>query len=432
MPLVGETQAIEIVVRGASSRPAERVEWPLDGATLRALIEVFLSARGLPPLPSDARGVVSIAAVPLGSLDRTLRACLDEAVPTRAPTQRLELVIDASLGRAAVEAIERRADEEARRRAERPPPAAPLGAPATPSRPRPFESAGAPPFGSPGSFAPAMPPPLVRPAPPPTRPDPSFGMPAPPQSPPPPQSPQAPPQSPPAPPHAPPDAPVIVQPPKVPGVREARPGESLLNYVSRATVEYFTRMTPQKVFPLKVTLSPYSSDHTLAPDVARAESDAFIVEPSKWIEVEPVLPGCAVYPPKQSVPGGTVVSELRFWVVPSVKGDVPGVVYVRHASQQRAVRLKITVAEPRTAAWTAAAGAVLPYLSVILKRERLDFESQVADGYSAYLLALRWLLRVLGPTQLCALLLVAATVIWARRRPKRATANDLDSPLYAP
>lgn len=424
MPLVGETQALEVVVRDRSSRPAERVEWPLDGATLRALIEVFLSSRGLLPLPSDVRGVVSIAEVPLGSLDRTLRACLDEAVPTRLPTQRLELVIDASLGRAAVEAIERRAEEAGRLHAERPPPTAPIGAPVRPSRPLPFESAGASPLGSPGSFAPAMPP--HSPAVPPKRPDPSFGMPAPSI---PTQSPPT--QSPPTPTQAPPDAPVIVQPPKVPGVREARPGESLLNYVSRATVEYFTRMTPQKVFPLKVTLSPYSSDHRLAPDVARAESDTFTVEPSKWIEVEPVLPGCTVYPAKQSVPGGTIVSELRFWVVPTVKGDVPGVVYVRHASQQRAVRLKITVAEPRTAAWTAAAGAVLPYLSVILKRERLDFESQVADGYSAYLLALRWVLRVLGPTQLCVLLLVAATVIWARRRPRKASANDLDSPLYA-
>ena len=98
------------------------------------------------------------------------------------------------------------------------------------------------------------------------------------------------------------------------------------------------------------------------------------------IEIEPVLPGCTVYPAKQSVPGGSVLSEVRFSVVAQVKGEVPGTVYLRNGERQRLVRLKITVAEPRRAAWTAAAGLVLPYATTVMKHEHLDFESQLGAG----------------------------------------------------
>lgn len=220
--------------------------------------------------------------------------------------------------------------------------------------------------------------------------------------------------------------------PPPPPASPASPAPSLLNYVRRATVDYFARMTVQKVFPLTVTLAPWSGGRTLAPDAARAVSDAFTVDPAKWIEVEPVLPGCAVYPAKQLVPGGVVLSELRFWVVPQVTGGIPGVVYVRNGDQQRAVRLAITVSTPRRAAWTAAAGLALPYASAVMKHYHLDFESQLGSGFAPLHRAARTLLDLVGTGPLCAALLAASLGLWLWARPRRASATESpDAPLYA-
>lgn len=223
-----------------------------------------------------------------------------------------------------------------------------------------------------------------------------------------------------------------IAPPVSSGERAPGPGESRLNSVRRATVEYFSRMTPQKVFPLKVTLAPWSMDRKLGPDVARVVSEEFTVDPSRWIEIEPVLPGCTVYPAKQSVPGGMVLSEVRFSVVAQVKGEVPATVYLRNGERQRLVRFKVTVAEPRRAAWAAAAGLVLPYATTVMKHEHLDFESQLGAGFPLYIRALRWVLHTVGPTELAAALLLGAAAYWLTTRPRRATADeDLDAPLYA-
>lgn len=360
------TQALAIFIHGRGVPEEQHVEWALDGATVRALLDDLLTRLGLKPLNADTE--VRFDATFVGSLDASLRQVLVGAGLRPDPTREIAVALvfapTPALGPAPVFAP-----------APAPRPAAPSAPPASMARP--------------SAPAPVS---ILHPD----------------------------------------DEHPPFLPPVSSGVQAPRPGESRLNSVRRATVEYFRRMTPQKVFPLKVTLAPWSMDRKLGPDVARVVSEEFTVDPSKWIEIEPVLPGCTVYPAKQSVPGGSVLSEVRFSVVAQVKGEVPGTVYLRNGERQRLVRLKITVAEPRRAAWTAAAGLVLPYATTVMKHEHLDFESQLGAGFPLYTRALRWLLHTVGPTELAAALLVGAAALWLTTRPRRATAEeDLDAPLYA-
>jgi hypothetical protein len=359
-PPSSDTQPLVVWIHGLGEPREARVDWPLDGPTLRSLLATLLARLGLGALTAGSD--VQLDATLVGSLDVSLRQALTEALIALDPERPVSALVHVAPAPAYA------------------PPSAPAArpsAPATGVRP-PAPSAPAASYHRP----PEAGPPASRPS------------------------------------------PVAQSAPRVDGSR--------LNSVRRATVEYFTRMSPQRVFPLKVTLAPWSVQHELGPDVARVVSESFTVDPEKWIEIEPVLPGCTVYPAKLSVPGGAALSEVRFWVVPQVKGEVPGTVYLRHGDQQRLVRLKVTVAEPRRAAWTAAAALVMPYASVVLKHQHLDFESQLDAGFPLYARALRWVLAVVGPAELAALLLAVAAGLWLTTRPKRATADEaLDAPLYA-
>lgn len=370
------TQALSIFIHGRGVPEEQHVEWALDGATLRTLLDDLLTRLGLKPLAASTE--VQIEAALVGSLDVSLREALDEACVLPDPKREIAVALVFA-----------------------PTPAlapSPVFAPASAQRPA-YPSAPPPSMARPPAPAPSM----ARPS-----------APAPVSV------------------HYPHDEDPPIVPPVASGERAPRPGESRLNSVRRATVEYFSRMTPQKVFPLKVTLAPWSMDRKLGPDVARVVSEEFTVDPAKWIEIEPVLPGCTVYPSKQSVPGGTVLSEVRFSVVAQVKGEVPATVYLRNGEQQRLVRFKVTVAEPRRAAWTAAAGLLLPYATTVMKHEHLDFESQLGAGFPLYLRALRWVVHTVGPTELATALLLGAAALWLTTRPRRATAEeDLDAPLYA-
>src|SRR5205807_2180150 len=69
----------------------------------------------------------------------------------------------------------------------------------------------------------------------------------------------------------------------------------------RAAVRYYHRMNPERMFPLLVVLSRQSLQEVVKRGVAQAESTGFRVALDSLVEVEPILPGCGCFPPKEQV-----------------------------------------------------------------------------------------------------------------------------------
>lgn len=228
-------------------------------------------------------------------------------------------------------------------------------------------------------------------------------------------------------------APGYAQPPPPTMAAASRPQQSSSPLDQRrATVRYFSRMNPQRVFPLVVTIAPYAVLTPLGPEVARAVSGAFAVDHHSLVEIEPVLPGCTCHPAKLSIdPRAGTEMKADFWVVPQVMGRVSGAeVYVRHGKRTVRVPLKVDVVEPRAARVTGVLSLALPYLSAVMKHYHVDFETQLSEGFSLYLTFARAFFT-LGPTQLFALLLCATGGLWWWSRPRQAEAHDDPEKLLA-
>jgi hypothetical protein len=155
--------------------------------------------------------------------------------------------------------------------------------------------------------------------------------------------------------------------------------------------------------------------------VKQAESAGFRVEEGSAVEVEPVLPGCGVYPPRDRVrvAGGQVTAT--FWVVPQVLGTVPGskVVVRQNGGVLAEVPLDVKVVRQTTAVVLGLLGLVAPYLMTGLRAAKLDFESQRADGFTGYQQLGTWVLTNVSPGWLGVALLAAAAGFYLWARPKR-------------
>jgi len=185
---------------------------------------------------------------------------------------------------------------------------------------------------------------------------------------------------------------------------------------ARVAVQYHSRMNPGRAYPLTLTLS--------RDDAARLGQTKGTPRPP--LEVEPVLPGCAVYPPRAVVrlDGGEEV--IRFHVVPQVAGAVAGArVLIRQDNA--------TLAEPaldvrvtrRAWAWAAGLAAiVLPLASAAMSEA--GFEVSAGDGFRPVLSLFRFFTTTLPPVALGGLLgLVAAGLWWAARPHARDAAWDV-------
>jgi twitching motility protein PilT len=89
----------------------------------------------------------------------------------------------------------------------------------------------------------------------------------------------------------------------------------------QATVRYFTRMYPNYLYRLLVVLSAQEVRKLVRNEVAQATSEGFAARLEEPIEVEPMLPGCTVYPPRREVTvSGDGPVEARFQVVAHIQG----------------------------------------------------------------------------------------------------------------
>jgi hypothetical protein len=180
-------------------------------------------------------------------------------------------------------------------------------------------------------------------------------------------------------------------------------------------------MNPQRTVPLLVVLSEKAVAKIAKRGVGQTSGPRFRVEEDAVVEVEPILPGCQCYPPKESVAIRPGTVSVRFWVVPHVLGQImearvlvrkDGNVLTEVPLQMRVVRQTMT--------WLVGGlSLLLPFVFLILKHFRLDFESQMQDGFGLYAMAAQWMLRSLSPEIVGGLLLAATGILYWWMRPKQ-------------
>jgi hypothetical protein len=152
-----------------------------------------------------------------------------------------------------------------------------------------------------------------------------------------------------------------------------------------ATVRYFTRMYPHQLYRLLVVLSAEALRKVVQHEVAQAVSGPFEVKKAVPLEIEPVLPGCTVYPARQELTIlGDAPVEARFQVCPHIpSGAVADArVIVRQDGKELAqIRLGMRVGKPTLAWMFGIASGAVPYA---LKYFKLDPETQAGEGYTGY------------------------------------------------
>lgn len=188
---------------------------------------------------------------------------------------------------------------------------------------------------------------------------------------------------------------------------------------TRANVRYYSRMNPDRLFPLLVVFTKDLLEDLRRSDVSQASASLRFLATAP-LEVEPILPGCDCYPRRALVRNAGKEDTLRFHVVPRILGAIEGAVVVirQHDSALAEIRL-VTKVVPRT--WvrlSAVATFVLPAFSAILKHYGVDFETQSQQGFSVYVSAAHMMFGALSPVTLTILLAFATAAIWTKTRPK--------------
>jgi hypothetical protein len=189
-----------------------------------------------------------------------------------------------------------------------------------------------------------------------------------------------------------------------------------------ATVRYYSRMNPDRMFPLLVILSARQIEEVVKKSVKQAVSEAFEVEEGSCVEIEPVLPGCDCYPPRHvlAIEDKDAITET-FWVVPRVIGRVHGArVLIRQGDRVLAdVPLDVKVSKQTLAVACGLLSLAAPYMTMGLKSLKLDYESQKADGFPLYQQAGAWIAENLRPEWLGLGLLGLAFLLYLWMRPRR-------------
>lgn len=181
----------------------------------------------------------------------------------------------------------------------------------------------------------------------------------------------------------------------------------------QATVRYYHRMNPQRVYPFLVVLSKEEIAEIVQGGVKQAVGERFAVEAESPVEVEPVLPGCQVYPPKHTLVIGPDTQTLEFWVVPQVLGTVKGakVIVRQNGETLSEVKLQAKVVRQTAAAVVGALSFVMPYVTKALKTDNPD--GSVLQG------AMNWAATNLRPEAIWAGLALVAVGLYFWCRPRK-------------
>jgi hypothetical protein len=192
------------------------------------------------------------------------------------------------------------------------------------------------------------------------------------------------------------------------------PGASAAERVSRhATVRYYRRMAPRRVYPLLVVLSK-GTIRTLTADaieqgIEQTGAQEFTASQGSSVVVEPILPGCTCYPTRQEVSLQAETATARFHIVAGMEGAVPEArVELSQGGRLLAkVPLEVRVGKQRLAALFGLCAVAVPYAQ---KYFQVDAEAQLWH----WLATLPWWLAAGG-------FALAAAASWLWQRPQQDT-----------
>lgn len=201
-----------------------------------------------------------------------------------------------------------------------------------------------------------------------------------------------------------------------------------------ATVRYYSRMNPSRMYPLLVVINRKGLQ-AIEKQVVEQRSSFFRVKERSVVVIEPVLPGCACYPPRQDVRVGSDEIKATFYVVPQVLGEVLAarIVLRQGGDALTEIPLTIRIANMALVSVMGLATLTLPLMSAVLKHFHIDFASQLEEGFDLYLRCASWVLTSLSPEGLASFLLASTGVTYLYMRPrKRDVFWDIDGPPPAP
>ena len=189
----------------------------------------------------------------------------------------------------------------------------------------------------------------------------------------------------------------------------------------RATVRYYSRMNPQRTYPFLVILSAEQIAEIVKKRVKQAEGTSFEVKAGSQVEIEPILPGCQCYPPRETITVGNEAVTAEFWVVPQVLGAVQGArVVVRQGGVVLSeVKLEMRVSKQTLTVVFGLLGLVSPYATMGLKQLKLDPDSQKQQNFELYRGIGSWVVENLRPEFLGFGLLGLAVMSYFWFRPRQ-------------
>ena len=188
---------------------------------------------------------------------------------------------------------------------------------------------------------------------------------------------------------------------------------------TRATVRYFSRMNPERVYPLVLKFSKDAFDQPFDETTDQITSSKFSLHKDFPVEIEPVIPGCICYPAKQTV---FVKGDIQvvFHVVPQVVGKLKGaLIEIRQKHVLvKTLHLDMDVVKKTFAMVMGFATFVMPILSIGLKAINLDFDSQKNAGYGDYLKIFKFFFIWLPTWVLFIIFGIVFLIIWLLTRPE--------------
>jgi hypothetical protein len=196
-----------------------------------------------------------------------------------------------------------------------------------------------------------------------------------------------------------------------------------------ATVRYYSRMNPERVYPIQVVLSRQDIETALHRHVQERITLAPTLTVDAPVEIEPVFPGCAVDPPRLVTRIGPNDERFEFHVVPHVLGPVTGArLRIRQDYATLAeVELEARVAQRTMVLVVGLLALLLPLLSAALGHLRVDFTPK--EGWDVYVGVLNFVFGELTPVMLTVILAGATGVLfWFTRPQTREVQWDLSKP----
>jgi hypothetical protein len=186
----------------------------------------------------------------------------------------------------------------------------------------------------------------------------------------------------------------------------------------RATVRYYSRMNPDRVFPLLVMLTRNEVEKVVKRHVEQQATGPITLDADTPIEIEPVLPGCVCHPPKIVTRLGSADEVFTFYVVPHVLGSVTGakVMISQDHTTLAEIKLDIRVVQRTMVLISGLSAIFLPTASAVLNHFGINFAPK--DGSNPYLTAMNFLFGHVTPEIMMVVLAALTGVFYWFTRPK--------------